>query len=155
MKHPFIITSEGKALGKKPNRQNIVSQYINTTAGRSALANAIIQPLRTRLGYSDLARKAISIQPLPQGALPIYDSDVAEALTLATKDSVIGTLGPTPAFKHNRLTVNSNGKAGKKRVLRGSLDVAIQNAKQQIMEQEDEEIFKVLYSLTKSGNKEE
>jgi hypothetical protein len=40
------------------------------------LAAAFAAPLRRRLDYSDIARKAFIIDQLPQGALPTYDRDI-------------------------------------------------------------------------------
>lgn len=56
-------------------KQEIISQYIRTAAGRHRLAASMIQPLRRRRDYSSVGRKAFFVESLPDGALPIYDKD--------------------------------------------------------------------------------
>lgn len=41
----------------------------------SKLAEALTAPLRRRMDYSSIAKKAFSVQELPKGALPMYDKD--------------------------------------------------------------------------------
>jgi hypothetical protein len=41
------------------------------------LAHHIAGPLRRRIDYSSMARRMFSVQPLPTGALPIYDRDAS------------------------------------------------------------------------------
>ncbi|MBD3261453.1 MAG: hypothetical protein GF334_07195 [Candidatus Altiarchaeales archaeon] len=56
-------------------KQEIISQYIKTAAGRAKLAASMIQPLRLRRDYTSVARKAFLVEQLPDGALPLYDKD--------------------------------------------------------------------------------
>jgi len=56
-------------------KQEIISQHIRTAAGRQRLAASMIQPLRRRRDYMSVGRKAFFVEPLPDGALPIYDKD--------------------------------------------------------------------------------
>ena len=56
-------------------KQQIISDYIKTAAGRAKLAASMIQPLRLRRDYTSVARKAFLVEQLPDGALPIYDKD--------------------------------------------------------------------------------
>ena len=56
-------------------KQQVISEYIKTAAGRAKLAASMIQPLRLRRDYSCVARKTFLVEQLPDGALPIYDKD--------------------------------------------------------------------------------
>ena len=57
-------------------RNSIISQYVNTSAGRRALAQSMIAPIRTTRDYSSIGRRAFIVEELPEGALPIYDKDL-------------------------------------------------------------------------------
>jgi len=57
-------------------RENIISQYIQSSGGRQRLAQAMVAPLRTRLDYSGMARRVFMVEPLQGGALPTYDKDM-------------------------------------------------------------------------------
>jgi hypothetical protein len=56
-------------------RQQIISNYLKTPAGRQKLAASMTQPLRTRRDYMSVGRKTFLVEQLPDGALPIYDKD--------------------------------------------------------------------------------
>ena len=56
-------------------KEQIVDQFIGTSAGRKRLAASMIQPLRERRDYSSVGRKTFLVEQLPDGALPIYDKD--------------------------------------------------------------------------------
>lgn len=62
---------------------------------------------------------------------------------------------PVPKFKHNKLTINSDGKLGTHR--QNLFSSMIKKTRDQIMLQEDEEIFKILDDIAASGsgNKQE
>lgn len=56
-------------------KQQVISQYIQSAQGRRKLAASMIQPLRVRRDYTSVLRKAFLVEDLPDGALPIYDRD--------------------------------------------------------------------------------
>jgi hypothetical protein len=56
-------------------RQNLIGQYLQTAEGRARLAASMVNPLRQRLDYNSVARRAFRVDPLPAGALPMYDKD--------------------------------------------------------------------------------
>jgi hypothetical protein len=57
-------------------RQGIIDRYLATPSlGRMSLARGFIEPLRRRMDYSGIARRALVVDRLPEGALPIYDRD--------------------------------------------------------------------------------
>lgn len=195
MEHLVIINSRGKLYRRALNSLN--TQFM------SKLAASLIAPLRRKINYHDIAKKAIVVEPMPQGALPVYDKDVTSCLIHKTKgfehDKIIigprGKVGKpagfrvfgqrltipafeivsTPTihisevkrrrfnlidrvmikggFKHNKIKISSRGKVEKR--YSNYLHVkntpitqqAMQIAKQQILQQEDENIFKILDSI--------
>jgi len=56
-------------------KQQIISDYVKTAAGRAKLAASMTQPLRLRRDYTSVGRKTFLVEQLPDGALPIYDKD--------------------------------------------------------------------------------
>src|SRR5574339_352302 len=160
MKHPIIITSKGK-VGRR-NIQNIynnvVSNYLSTSAGKQALAQSMSAPIRRSLNYQGIARQALQVQQLPQGALPYYSSE-------------------PEGYKHDAIKITSKGEICKKgswKYLRGQrvvvpqfevfanptiriadvksrrfnlIDRAVQKASVTIMAQEDSMIFEALDKL--------
>jgi len=58
-------------------KQRIVSTYMKTAAGRNKLAKAISIPLRQRRDYFSVGRKGLYVEELPDGAVPIFDTDPA------------------------------------------------------------------------------
>lgn len=53
-------------------RESIVSQYVRTPNGRAQLAASMMNPLRQRMDFGSLARRMFRVDPLPDGALPVY-----------------------------------------------------------------------------------
>lgn len=168
MKHPLIITSNGKPvnlLSKQSSlNQKLIGKFLGTPAGIQQLAQAMATPIRRSLDYHHIARRAINVQPLPQGALPVYNRDIDVSAFIL--DDITIPLH----FKHDKLVIRSNGKAGKKfgRVMMPTFEVvqnptirisdvkqrrfnlidrAAQKAKQEIMSQEDDAIFKALDNI--------
>ena len=150
MRHQLFIDADGKVV-----RRGITFNQ--------ALAVAMALPLRTTLDYAGIARKALQIDPLPPGALPIYDRDI----------DICGILEEeTPkykkTFKHDKFSINSEGKTvfhrfGKlifpsfevfnnptvqiaevKQRRFPLIDRAVQTARQQLMSTEQDSIFKAL-----------
>lgn len=60
-------------------KQKLISEYISTAAGRERLAAAMAQPIRSNRDYVGVARRTFLVDPLPDGALPIYDRDIEAA----------------------------------------------------------------------------
>jgi hypothetical protein len=85
MKHQIIINSSGKVITYK---NNILAKLIGSSAGRSALAQAMAAPIRRNLDYQGIARRTLVVDPLPTAALPIYD-----------KNKTFGTQVTVPTFE--------------------------------------------------------
>lgn len=197
MEHPIIIDSRGKAT---KDTRGFIGKFCSSTAGKNALAAAMIAPLRRNLDYHGMARRCLMVQPLPQGAQPIYNK--APDVTAMVTDGYMMP-GPPLGFKHKKIRISSRGKAhdavrvfgqritiptfevfsnptiyigdvtkrrfnlidlvnpkGRKFPItispRGKAEKynpfdfmyrAVQNARNQIMQQEDEQIFKILDSI--------
>jgi hypothetical protein len=50
----------------------IISRALNTEAGRTALSQAMIEPIRTSLMYQGIGRKLLMVDELPSCAVPRY-----------------------------------------------------------------------------------
>jgi hypothetical protein len=46
-----------------------------TAEGRARLAASMVHPMRERLNYQSVARRIFQVDPLPDGALPVYNKD--------------------------------------------------------------------------------
>jgi hypothetical protein len=56
-------------------REKIVTEYLKTKAGRLALAQAMIQPLRMRMNYTALARQLVPVQQLPEAKVTYFKDE--------------------------------------------------------------------------------
>jgi hypothetical protein len=150
MKHDLIINSDGKAT-RRP---------IGSFSSRLAAAMALLP--RRNLDYQGLARKVFLVESLPQGALAYYEKDLDVA-------SILGCADEPDQFKHNKYSINDQGKAGR-RFIGGRvaspkfeiysnptiriadikqrpfdvIDRDVRKARQQLMSREDAAIFKAL-----------
>jgi hypothetical protein len=72
-----IIAEPNRNGDQIPNevREQIIRQYVATSEGRTRLAQSMVAPLRARMDYQSIARRAFMVEQLPDGALPIYDRD--------------------------------------------------------------------------------
>ena len=57
-------------------KEFLIARALETEEGRTALAQAMANPIRTSLDYQGVGRKLLVVDPLPQGSLPVYDKDV-------------------------------------------------------------------------------
>ena len=72
-------------------RESIIAMALETPEGRTALAQAMVEPIKTSLMYQAIGRKLLMVDELPQGALARYERDVA------VKSYVIPKRGAVPA----------------------------------------------------------
>lgn len=163
MEHDFIKrNSSGEIYNTaSPNfiPRSIIGQYLASPQGRQRLAG---QPIRRSLDYQGIARKALAIEPLPQGALPLYDRDIDVSAVVLNDDDKC-------QFVHDEIIISSNGKIGQRGQLSFPKFEIINNPTiklsdikqrrfsliertmtQQILAKEYEEIFKVLDDLAKN-----
>lgn len=70
-----------------------LGQILKTAAGRQKLAAALGPSLRRRRDYMSIARKALMVETLPDGALPIYDKEFDETGRSFVEAFVVGEQG--------------------------------------------------------------
>jgi hypothetical protein len=129
-------------------RDDLISRAIQTADGKIALAQAMANPIRRNLDYHGIARRALVVDPLPQGALATYDRDIDVAAVVISSN---GT-GPESRVFGDRIVVPefelfSNPTvriAEVKRRRFNVIDRAVQKARQEIMAQEDANVFAAL-----------
>jgi len=129
-------------------RDEMIHQALSTSEGKIALGQAMANPIRRNLDYQGVGRKALVVDPLPQGALPIYDRDIdVSAVVISSNGSVpesrvFGDRVSVPEFE-----VVSNPTvriAEVKRRRFNVIDRAQQKARQEIQAQEDANVFAAL-----------
>lgn len=129
-------------------RDEMIHQALSTQEGKIALGQAMANPIRRNLDYQGVGRKALVVDPLPQGALPIYDRDIdVSAIVISSNGSVpesrvFGDRVSVPEFE-----VVSNPTvriAEVKRRRFNVIDRAQQKARQEIQAQEDANVFAAL-----------
>jgi hypothetical protein len=129
-------------------KEALLSKALANERGRVALAQAMANPIRKNLDYQGVGRKALRVDPLPQGALAVYDKDIDVTAF------VISSNGATPEsrIKGDRINVpefevvaNPTVRIAEvKRRRFNVIDRAQQKARQEIQAQEDANIFAAL-----------
>lgn len=135
---------------------DMISRAIYTNEGKIALAQAMANPIRKNLDYHGVARKALVVDVLEQGEIPTYERDIDVAATVVSSN---GT-APESRIFGDRITVPlfeivSNPKvriAEVKRRRFNLIDRAVQKARQEIMAQEDANIFAALDAASSVEN---
>ena len=147
---PSNLALAGQPQLSSGDRDKLVERAIMSQEGKIALAQAMANPIRRNLDYQGIARRALVVDPLPQGALPVYDRDIDVTAVVVSSN---GT-GPESRVFGDRVTVPefeifSNPTvriAEVKRRRFNVIDRAVQKARQEIMAQEDANIFAALDS---------
>ena len=140
-------------------RDELISRAIMTHEGKMALAQAMANPIRRNLDYQGIARRALVVDPLPQGALPVYDRDIdVTAVVISAHGSgpesrVFGDRVTVPEFElYSNPTVRI---AEVKRRRFNVIDRAVQKARQELMAQEDANVFAAIDSAGVVENTEQ
>lgn len=137
-------------------RDELISRAMLTHDGKMALAQAMANPIRRNLDYQGIARRALVVDPLPQGALPVYDRDIDVAAVVISSNGsgqesrVFGDRITVP-----ELEIYSNPTVRISEVKRrrfNVIDRAIQKARQEIMAQEDANVFAAIDSAASVEN---
>lgn len=139
--------SGGSSLSDE-KRDDLISRAIMTQEGKIALAQAMANPIRRNLDYHGVARRALVVDPLPQGAMPTYDRDIDVAAVVISSNGsgpesrVFGDRVVVPEFE---LFANPTVRIAEvKRRRFNVIDRAVQKARQEIMAQEDANVFAAL-----------
>lgn len=129
-------------------RDELISRAIMTQDGKIALAQAMANPIRRNLDYHGIARRALVVDPLPQGAMPTYDRDIDVAAVVISSNGtgpesrVFGDRVVVPEFE---IYANPTVRIAEvKRRRFNVIDRAVQKARQEIMAQEDANVFAAL-----------
>lgn len=137
-------------------KEFLISKALETEEGRVALAQAMANPIRVSLDYQGVGRKLLVVDPLPQGALPVYDKDVdAKAFVISKRgqvpDQVIeGDRIQVPTFEIVSYPQVRFSQVKERRF--NVIDRAQQRAKADIMAVEDAEIFALLETSSTAVN---
>jgi hypothetical protein len=160
MEHDFVIISSNKKVGlsKRVIFARLAKELSSnlTSTLKTKLAQAMAAPIRDNIGYSGIAKRALTVQQLP--STTVYDSET-ESLScveegyahddiVITRRKYIGQRSKMP-FAGVRVTVPtfevvSNPTVRISDVKRrrfNIIDRAVQTARAQIMAQEDDNIF--------------
>ena len=145
--------SANQGLAQSPSfteeqKDELIRRALMTTEGKIALGQAMANPIRRNLDYQGVGRRVLVVDPLPQGALPVYDRDIDVAAVVVSSN---GSAPESRVFS-DRVTVPefevmSNPTvriAEVKRRRFNVIDRAQQKARQEIQAQEDANIFAAL-----------
>lgn len=129
-------------------RDELIKRALLTQEGKIALGQAMANPIRRNLDYQGVGRRVLVIDPLPQGALPVYDRDIDVAAVVvssngaAPESRVFGDRVTVPEFE---VISNPTVRIAEVRRRRFNvIDRAQQKARQEIQAQEDANIFAAL-----------
>lgn len=126
-------------------KEMIIAQALETDEGRTALAQAMVEPIRRSLEYQAVGRKLLMVDELPQGALARYERDVAAIAFVVSRRGAVPDqiqegeeiLVPTWEIAANPTIRLSEIKARRFYIV----DRAQIKAKEAIQKEEDEQIF--------------
>jgi hypothetical protein len=129
-------------------RDELIKRALLSQEGKIALGQAMANPIRRNLDYQGVGRRVLVIDPLPQGALPVYDRDIDVAAVVvssngaAPESRVFGDRVTVPEFE---VISNPTVRIAEVRRRRFNvIDRAQQKARQEIQAQEDANIFAAL-----------
>lgn len=153
---PSNMTLAGQPGLSDGQRDDLISKAILTHEGKVALAQAMANPIRRNLDYQGIARRALVVDPLPQGALPVYDRDIDVTAVVVssngtgTESRIFGERITVPEFE---LFSNPTVRIAEvKRRRFNVIDRAVQKARQEIMAQEDANVFAALDAASSAEN---
>jgi hypothetical protein len=138
------------------NRDSLVESAIMSQSGKIALAQAMANPIRRNLDYQGIARRVLVIDPLAQGAYATYNRDIDVTAVVVSSN---GT-GPESRVFGDSITIpdleiysNPTVRIREVKSRRFNvIDRAVQKARQEIMAQEDSNIFAAIDSASSVEN---
>jgi hypothetical protein len=153
---PSNIGLAGQPSVSDERRDDLISRAISTNDGKVALAQAMANPIRRNLDYHGIARRALVVDPLPQGAMPTYDRDIDVAAVVISSNGtgpesrVFGDRVVVPEFE---IYANPTVRIAEvKRRRFNVIDRAVQKARQEIMAQEDANVFAAIDAASSVEN---
>lgn len=137
-------------------KAQLISEAINTQEGKIALAQAMASPIRRNLDYHGIGRRALVVDPITQGATASYERDIDVAAVVissngsAPESRVFGDRFLVPEFM---IVSNPTVNISEVRHRRWNvIDRAVQKARQEIMAQEDSNLFSALHAASTMEN---
>lgn len=129
-------------------RDEMVKQALMTPEGKISLGQAMALPIRRNLDYKGVGRRALVVDALPSGALPVYERDIDVAAFVVSSNGAV----PESVVHGDRVTIPefeiaSNPLVRIREVRQRRFNVierAVQKASQEIMAQEDANVFAAL-----------
>ena len=139
------------------DKEMIIAQALQTDEGRTALAQAMVEPIRRALEYQAVGRKLLMVDELPQGALARYERDVAAIAWVVSRRGAVPdqiqegeeVLVPTFEIAANPTVRLSEIKARRFYIV----DRAQIKAKEAIQKEEDTNIFNALLASVPDAQK--
>lgn len=137
-------------------KEYLISKALETDEGRAALASAMANPIRMSLDYQGIGRKLLVVDPLPQGALPVYDKDVDVRAFVVPKrgfapDQIVeGDRIQVPTFEIVSYPQVRFQQVKERRF--NVIDRAQQRAKSDIMAVEDEVVFSLIQAVAEAND---
>jgi hypothetical protein len=129
-------------------KNKLMTQLLGSTQGRKKIAASIQEPLRRLRDYVATGRKAVFIDELPDGALPIYDRDVdTPAYVVGDEGDSIQTIVESQRIMVPLFELASYPKIPFAHVKERRFDIIRrikQKAKDELFRKEDRIIFNVL-----------
>lgn len=138
----------GKPSFTEEQKDELIKRALMSQEGKIALGQAMANPIRRNLDYQGVGRRVLVVDPLPQGALPVYDRDIdVSAVVVSSNGSapesrIFGERVTVPEFE---IVSNPTVRISEvKRRRFNVIDRAQQKARQEIQAQEDSNIFAAL-----------
>lgn len=149
------------AMTRTAQQLNMFGQLLKSAAGRQKLAAALGPSLRRRRDYLSIARKALMVETLPDGALPVYDKEFDETGRSFIESYVVGEEGGDVIVRRNprrvmvpTFEIASNPMIPITQIKERRFDIvarALNLAKSTIGEVEDKYIFRLLNVIAKKA----
>jgi hypothetical protein len=137
-------------------KDDMVNRALLTQDGKLALAQAMANPIRKNLDYHGIARRALVVENVQQGQQISYERDIDVAAVVISSNGS----GPESRVFGDRVTIPTfeiyaNPKvriAEVKKRRFNVIDRAVQKARQEIMAQEDANVFAAIDSAASVEN---
>jgi len=137
-------------------KEFLIENAMSTEEGRMALAASMANPIRLTLDYQAIGRKLLVVDPLPQGALPVYDKDVKVPAIIVSKrgqvpDAIVeGERITVPTFEIGSYPQVRYSQVKERRY--NLIDRAQQRAKLDLMQEEDRNVFATIQASAQLQN---
>ena len=129
-------------------KDQLIKSALETSEGKIALGQVMANPIRRNLDYMGVGRKAVVVDPIPQGALPVYERDIDVAAFVISSNGAVPesrVFGDRVTIPEFEVVSNPTVRIAEvKRRRFNIIDRAQQKARQEIQAQEDRNVFNAL-----------